>query len=128
MCGEKKFFVCKHCGNLVGFVKNAGVKIICCGEAMAELVPNTVEASQEKHLPVIKVDGNIVTVEIGSAAHPMEEKHWIDWVYILTAKGGQRKCLVPGDAPVVKFALVDDEIVAAFAHCNIHGLWKVEVK
>lgn len=128
MCGEQKFFVCKHCGNLVGFVKNAGVKIICCGEPMAELVPNTVEASQEKHLPVIKVDGNIVTVEIGSVAHPMEEKHWIDWVYILTAKGGQRKCLVPGDLPVVKFALVDDEVVAAFAHCNLHGLWKTEVK
>lgn len=122
---EQKFFVCKHCGNLVGMVNNAGVQIICCGEAMVELIPNTVDAAVEKHLPVVNINGNIVKVDIGSVAHPMTEEHSILWVYLQTEKGGQRKSLIPGDVPSLTFALTDDDaVIAAFAYCNLHGLWK----
>lgn len=120
---ERKFFICKHCGNIVGMVFDAKVPMMCCGEKMTELVPNTTDAAQEKHVPVISVDGNVVTVKIGSAPHPMTEAHLITWVYLETEKGGQRKVLHAGEVPEVKFALVDDKPLAAYAYCNLHGLW-----
>lgn len=125
---EGRFFICKHCGNLVGMIHNSGVSMICCGEPMTELVPNTVEAAHEKHIPVISVSGNQVTVKIGSVEHPMVEEHYIEWIYLETKRGGQRKGLRPGDKPEAVFALEDDEAVAAYAYCNIHGLWKAEIK
>ena len=94
---------------------------------MTKLEPGTVEASHEKHIPVVDVDGNTVTVTIGSVEHPMTEEHHIVWVYLQTDRGGQRKCLEIGKAPVVKFALADEKPVAAYAYCNIHGLWKTEI-
>ena len=110
--------------NIIGF--NTGNPIIC-GEKMQMLVPNTVDASVEKHVPVIKVDGNKVTVEVGSSPHPMIQEHYIEWIYIQTEKGGQRKELAPGDEPSVDFALTDDDkLEAAFAYCNLHGLWKAD--
>lgn len=125
MC-ETRFFICKHCGNLVGMIHNSGVPIICCGEPMSELIPGSVDASLEKHVPVVTVEGNTVTVAIGSVAHPMTEEHYIQWVYLQTTAGGQRKCFSPGDAPTVTFALTEGEPVAAFAYCNLHGLWKTD--
>lgn len=127
MCENQKFFTCKHCGNLVGMVLNHCVPLSCCGEKMDELVPNTVEASVEKHLPEVAVDNNIVTVKIGSVAHPMEEEHHIQFVYIETENGGQRKSLKVGEEPTVRFSLVDDKLIAVYAFCNIHGLWKTEL-
>ena len=121
---EQTFFVCKHCGNFVGMIFNAGVKMICCGENMVKLEPNTVEASTEKHLPVVKVDGNKVTVQIGSELHPMIDAHKIDFIYIETEKGGQRKNLVANNSPIAEFYLQDDKLVSAYAYCNLHGLWK----
>ena len=94
---------------------------------MTKLEPGTVEASHEKYIPVVDVDGNTVTVTIGSVEHPMTEEHHIVWVYLQTDRGGQRKCLEIGKAPVVKFALADEKPVAAYAYCNIHGLWKTEI-
>lgn len=126
---RQRFFICEHCGNMIGFLNFSGVPVVCCGENMKELVPNTMDASAEKHVPVIKVDGNIVTVEIGTAPHPMIEKHFIEWVYIQTAKGGQRKVLLPNNQPSVQFALTDDDkMEAAYAYCNLHGLWKATVE
>lgn len=122
MC-EHKFFRCKHCGNLVGMINNSGVPLICCGEPMEELKANSVDASQEKHVPVITVEGDVATVRVGSQPHPMAEEHYIQWVYLQTEKGGQRKCLSPGEEPSVSFALKDDKPVAAYAYCNLHGLW-----
>lgn len=122
-----KFFICKHCGNLVGLVLNKGVPLICCGEKMMELVPNTVEASKEKHLPVVAVNENTVTVSVGSVPHPMEEAHYIGFIYLETKNGGQRKSLLPGDAPEATFALVADEAIAVYAYCNLHGLWKTQL-
>ena len=127
MCKDQRFFICKHCGNLIGMIHNAGVPIICCGEEMTEIVANTTDAAQEKHVPVVSVDGELVTESVGSVNHPMQEEHFIQWVYLETAKGGQRKCFAPGEKPVVTFSLVDDEPVAAFAYCNLHGLWKADV-
>ena len=125
---QQKFYICKHCGNIIGFVHSSGVPVICCGEKMSELVPNTTDASSEKHVPVIKIEDNKVRIEIGSAPHPMTEEHHISWVYIQTEKGGQRKNLEPTGAPVVEFILTaDDKLVAAFAYCNLHGLWKAEI-
>ena len=128
MCKNQKFFICKHCGNLIGLIDNKGVPMVCCGENMTELVPNTVEASIEKHLPVVNADGNSVTVEIGSVPHPMEGAHQIAFVYVETQRGGQRKCLTPGQEPKVTFSFVDDNPVAVYAYCNLHGLWKTEIE
>lgn len=126
---EKRFYVCKHCGNMVGMIKNAGVPIICCGEPMAELTANTVEASQEKHLPVYTMDGGVLKVQVGSAEHPMLAEHYIEWIYVETEQGGQRKALKPGDKPSAEFAFAGgDKPVAVYAYCNLHGLWKTEVK
>ncbi len=124
---ETKFFICEHCGNIVGVIHDAGVPMMCCGQKMTQLVPGTVEASVEKHLPVVTADGNKVKVEIGSVAHPMAEEHSILWVYLQTDKGGQRKNLAVGEAPSVEFALCDEKPVAVYAYCNLHGLWKTEI-
>ncbi|MDF2540349.1 MAG: hypothetical protein K0S47_67 [Herbinix sp.] len=124
---EQKFFKCKHCGNIVGMIHSAGVSIICCEEEMEELIPNTTEASTEKHLPVVTMLGNTVMVEVGSVPHPMEEKHHIQWIYLETKHGGQRKSLAPGDEPKAIFALDNDEVLAVFEYCNLHGLWKTEI-
>lgn len=126
---DKKFFVCKHCGNLVEMIRNSGVPMVCCGEKMTELEANTVDASVEKHIPVVNVDGNIVTAKVGSVEHPMVDAHFIEWLYLQTSKGGQRKDLLPGEKPEAKFAVVEgEEPLAVFAYCNLHGLWKFEIK
>ncbi len=127
MMQELKFFLCKHCGNLVAMVHNSGVPIICCGEPMVELKPGTVDASLEKHVPVISTDEGTVTVKIGSVAHPMIEAHYIIWICLETKKGWQIKYLAPGEAPEATFAVGEDTPVSAYAYCNLHGLWKTEV-
>jgi superoxide reductase len=122
---EVKFFKCMHCGNIAGLIHNSGVPMVCCGDKMTELIPNTTDAAQEKHVPVVKVDGSSVTVTVGSTLHPMEEKHYIQWVYIQTSLGGQRHSFKPGDKPETTFALTKGEtFVAAYEYCNLHGLWK----
>lgn len=122
---ELKFLICEHCGNMVAMVKDAGVPILCCGEKMKELIPGTTEGAAEKHIPVCQVEGNRVRVSVGSTHHPMLEEHSIEWVAIQTKQGAQYKMLNPGRSPEVCFALCDaDEVEAAFAYCNLHGLWK----
>lgn len=122
---DMKFFVCEHCGNIIAMVKDKGVPVMCCGQKMTELVPNTEDAAQEKHVPVYEVKGNNVEVTIGAVEHPMLDEHYIEWIAIQTDKGNQRKALKPGDAPKAAFALLDGEkLVAVYAYCNLHGLWK----
>lgn len=122
-----KFYICEHCGNIVEMVHDAGVKPICCGQKMNELVPNTVEASGEKHIPAVSVREGIVEVNVGSVDHPMVEEHFIEWVELITDKGIQRKYLNAGEAPNAVFPLGDDKAVAVYAYCNLHGLWKTEL-
>jgi len=127
MCGKQKFFICKHCGNMIGLIEDEGVPMICCGEKMTELIPNTAEAATEKHLPEVTVSGDGISVQIGSVAHPMEEAHHITFVFVETEQGGQRKCLKAGQSPNLSFSFVEDKPVAAYAYCNLHGLWKTEI-
>ncbi len=124
---ETRFFVCSHCGNLVGMIHDAGVPLVCCGTKMEELIPNTTDAAGEKHLPVVTQEGDLLKVSVGSVNHPMTEQHSIQWVYVRTEHGGQRKSLAPGDEPKVTFALAGDKPVAVYAYCNLHGLWMTEV-
>ena len=128
MDSNQKFFCCKRCGNIVVFIKNSGVPMICCGEKLTELEPNTVEASVEKHLPVATVTGESINVQVGSAPHPMEEGHHIAFIYVKTEKGGQRKALNAGQEAKVSFCFTDDKPLAVYAYCNLHGLWKTEIK
>mgnify|MGYP001468953126 CR=1 FL=1 len=125
MC-DNKFYICRHCGNIIGLIYASGVPVVCCGEPMEQLTPNTVETSYEKHLPVVAVNGDTVEVSIGTVAHPMTLEHSIQWVYLQTENGGQRKCLKIGAAPKVRFALSGDRPIAAYAYCNLHGLWLTE--
>ena len=98
---------------------------MCCGQAMSEIVPGTVDASLEKHVPVYEVNGQKVSVKVGAAEHPMVDEHYIEWVALQTKSGNQRKSLKPGDKPEVCFSICEnDEVVAVYAYCNLHGLWK----
>ena len=122
---EQKFYICEHCGNIIAMVKNKGVPIMCCGQKMTELVPNTKEAATEKHIPVYEVKNGKVHVTVGSVEHPMLEEHYIEWISLQTKFGNQRKALTPGSKPEICFAICDgDEVEAVYAYCNLHGLWK----
>ena len=122
---EQRFFVCETCGNIIAMVKPSGVPVMCCGKKMKEIVPNTTDAAQEKHVPVWTKEGNLVKVQVGSVAHPMIPAHYIEWVSLQTKAGNQRKALSPEQAPEVAFAITEgDEVEAVYAYCNLHGLWK----
>ena len=121
-------YKCEHCGNIIAYLKDSGVRVQCCGEEMKPLIPNTTDAAGEKHVPVIAVDGSTVTVTIGAVEHPMLDAHYIEWILLETKEGRQRKTLKPGEKPVVVFSLAaGDEVIAAYEYCNLHGLWKATV-
>lgn len=120
-----KFYVCEHCGNLVTFLHSAGVPVMCCGQKMTELVPGTVDAAVEKHIPVVDVQGNVVSVKVGAVEHPMIPEHFIQWIALESSQGSQIKYLKPGEKPEAAFALAEGEaVVGVYAYCNLHGLWK----
>ncbi len=122
---EQKFYICKHCGNIIAKVKDTGVPVICCGEPMSEIIPGTTDAAVEKHVPVWTVENGIVHVKVGSVEHPMLPEHYIEWVSLHTKQGNQRKELHPGEKPEVCFALCEgDEVETVYAYCNLHSLWK----
>lgn len=124
---ESKFYVCKHCGNVVTFINESGAPLTCCGDLMDQIVPNSVEAAVEKHIPVITIDGNKLAVTVGSVEHPMLPEHFIQWIYLETDKGFQMKYLAPGEQPTVFFELNGEKPVVTYAYCNLHGLWKAEI-
>jgi len=128
MSGKQKFYICEQCGNMIGLIQDQGVPMMCCGEDMTELVPNTVEASTEKHLPSVTVSGDSIGVQVGSVPHPMEEGHHISFIYVETERGGQRKCLKTGEKPQLSFCFADDKPAAVYAYCNLHGMWKTEIQ
>ncbi|MDY3846252.1 MAG: desulfoferrodoxin family protein [Eubacteriales bacterium] len=125
---KEKFYICRHCGNLIGVLHNAGVPMMCCGQKMEVLVPNTTEAAGEKHLPVVTVKDGKIHVNVGEVNHPMLDEHFIEWVYVETEHGGQRRILKPGDSPEATFCIGDDKPIAVYAYCNLHGLWMTEIK
>ena len=125
---DSRFYLCEKCGNLVGLIERGGGQLVCCGQKMTRLEAGASDASREKHVPVAEYSGRAVTVQVGSVAHPMSEEHYIGWIYLETNKGGQRKVLKAGDEPVAEFALSEGEIpTAAYAWCNLHGLWVSEI-
>ena len=124
---KTKFYICRHCGNLVHMIHDAGVPMMCCGQKMDELLPNTVEASGEKHLPAVTVEDAAVHVNVGSINHPMIPEHYIEWIYVQTENSGHLKIRKPGDDPSAAVCLGDDKALAVYAYCNLHGLWMTEV-
>jgi len=124
---EPKFYICKHCGNVVTFIKESGAPLTCCGDLMTEIIPNAVEASTEKHLPVVTLEGNTVSVVVGSVEHPMLPEHFIQWIYLETEKGLQMKYLSPGEKPQAVFELSGEKAIAVYEYCNLHGLWKTVI-
>jgi superoxide reductase len=116
-------YKCLLCGNMVEVIHTGEGELVCCGQPMKLLVENSVDAAQEKHVPVVeKIDGGY-KVTVGSVPHPMEEKHWIEWIELVADGKAYRQFLNPGDAPEATFA-VDAAEVTAREHCNLHGLWK----
>jgi superoxide reductase len=117
-----KFYKCAECGNVVELLSELYGELSCCGEPMSELVPNTVEASKEKHVPFAQsADGKII-VSVGSVLHPMEEKHYIEWILFDDGVNQKRVTLKPGDKP--EAVAEQTEKCVIYAYCNIHGLWK----
>ena len=120
-----RFYICRHCGNVVEKVLDSGVPVVCCGEKMEALIPNSVEASGEKHVPVVTAADGVLDVNVGSADHPMVEEHYIQWIALETNQGSQITYLQPGQAPRASFALAEgEEVKAVYEYCNLHGLWK----
>lgn len=123
-----KLYRCLHCGNIVEMVKDSGVTPVCCGEAMEVLNPNTTDGATEKHVPVAKVEGNIVTVKVGSVEHPMLSEHHIAYIFLETNLGVHRANLNPTGKPEAEFILAEGEkAVCAYEYCNLHGFWKADL-
>ena len=124
---DPKFYVCPKCGQVIEIVHDKGRIPRCCGEKVLPLEPNSVEASGEKHMPLVHVEGDRAEVNVGAVDHPMQEAHWIQWVELVSREGAQRRYLEPGQDPRVVFHLGQDKPLAVYAYCNLHGLWKAEL-
>lgn len=124
---DSKFYICPDCGMIIDTIHNSGIAPSCCGMKMDCLLPNTVEASGEKHIPAVSVGDGVVTVNVGTVNHPMQDAHYIEWVQLNTEHGMQRRYLNPGEAPSVVFHLGGEKPVSVYAYCNLHGLWKTEL-
>jgi superoxide reductase len=119
-----KFYQCNHCKQIAVKELDRGVKLFCCGEAMSELVPNTHDGAGEKHVPVVTIEGNKVSVNVGAVDHPMLDVHYIMFIAIETTQGHYVKHLQPGEAPHAEFCLAEgEEFVKAYEYCNLHSLW-----
>lgn len=123
---KTKFYRCSHCGNVIVKVVDAGVPVVCCGEPMQELIPNTVDASNEKHVPVVtRIDDCHIKVEVGSVPHPMLPEHHIAFIYLETENGGIRVDLT--DKPEAVICTCSNKPVAVYEYCNLHGLWMTQL-
>lgn len=123
MAERLEIYKCELCGNIIEVLHGAAGELVCCGQPMAKLTENTVDAAKEKHVPVLeKVEGGY-KVTVGSVAHPMEEKHFIEWIELIADGKAYRQFLNPGEAPEATFAVTATS-VSAREYCNLHGLWK----
>lgn len=123
MTQKLQVYKCEKCGNIVEVLHAGAGKLVCCGEPMVLQQENTVDASKEKHVPVVEKSADAVTVTVGSAVHPMVEKHYIEWIDIVVDGKVYREFLTPDQEPKVVFRAVDGDLYAR-AYCNLHGLWK----
>ncbi len=123
-----KFVKCKHCGNVVEFINDSGVPMMCCGERMEELKANTTDAAQEKHVPVATLDGNTLHIEVGSVLHPMTKEHLIQQIIVVNGRRIDKVVLDDMVPPIADFTVNPNKEIEVYAYCNLHGLWKVSVK
>jgi len=119
-----EIYKCKVCGNIVEVVHAGAGGLVCCGQQMTLMVENTTDAAREKHIPVLDEIAEGVNIKVGSIAHPMEEKHFIEWIEVITDGKTARQSLKPGDSPEAIFAGDAAKITTIRAYCNLHGLWK----
>ncbi len=127
MIERMQVYKCEVCGNIVTVLHAGGGKLVCCGQAMNLIEANSVDAAQEKHVPVIEKTDDGILVKVGSAAHPMEDKHYIEWIQIVADGVCLSAFLKPGEAPEKLFKVKADNVVA-MSYCNLHGLWKSKLK
>ena len=118
-----QIYKCEVCGNMVEVIHEGKGQLVCCNQPMKQMVENTVDAAKEKHIPVVEKTAAGVKIKVGSVAHPMEEKHYIEWVQIIAGGKSFRQFLKPGEAPEAAFE-VKANIEAVREYCNLHGLWK----
>ena len=123
MAKIKGIYKCEVCGNIVEVLHEGEGTLVCCGKPMKHFVENTTEGAKEKHLPVIEKTDEGYVVKVGSIEHPMEEKHYIEWIELIADGISYRKFLKPGDKPVAEFKIKAEEVQAR-EYCNLHGLWK----
>jgi len=125
MAERLEVYKCEACGNIVEVLFGGAGELVCCGEPMKQMIENTVDAAKEKHVPVIEMIDGGFKVKVGSVAHPMEEKHYIEWIELLADGTAYRQFLEPGMPPEAVFN-IQAESVSAREYCNLHGLWKGE--
>ena len=123
MTERLQVYKCDVCGNIVEILHEGKGELVCCKQPMKLFVENTVDAAKEKHVPVVEKTAGGVTVKVGSVAHPMEEKHYIEWIEIISDGKAYRQFLKPGEVPVATFDIGAEQITAR-EYCNLHGLWK----
>jgi superoxide reductase len=123
MVERLQIYKCEVCGNIIEVLHGGKGQLICCNQPMKLFTENTVDAAKEKHVPVLEKATGGVTVKVGSVAHPMEEKHYIEWIELLVDGKAYRQFLKPGDAPEALFTIKADKVEAR-EYCNLHGLWK----
>lgn len=123
MAEQLEVYKCDACGNIVEVLHGGAGELVCCGEAMQLFIENTVDAAKEKHVPVIEKTADGFKVKVGSVAHPMEEKHYIEWVEVIAGGKSYRQFLKPGEEPEATFCVDTDQVIAR-EYCNLHGLWK----
>lgn len=122
MAKKLEIYKCEACGNIVEVVHGGEGELVCCGQPMKKITENTVDAAKEKHVPVVEKVSGGVKVIVGSTAHPMEDKHYIEWIEIIADGKAYRQFLAPGEKPEATFQIKADKI-AVREYCNIHGLW-----
>ncbi len=123
MAEKLEIYKCDKCGNIVEVLHGGAGELVCCGEPMKQMTENTVDAAKEKHVPVVEKIAGGVKVKVGDVAHPMEEKHYIEWIEIIADGKAYRQFLEPGQAPEATFMVEADNLTAR-EYCNLHGLWK----
>ncbi len=123
MTNKNEVYKCPLCGNIVEVLHTGAGELVCCGQPMDLMAENTVDAALEKHVPVVEKVDNGYKVSVGSVAHPMEEKHWIEWIELVADGKVYRQDLAPGQSPEATFCVEAAEVTAR-AYCNLHGHWK----
>jgi superoxide reductase len=123
MAQQHEVYKCDLCGNIIDVLHGGGGELVCCGETMKLVTENTVDAAKEKHVPVVEKTANGYKVTVGSTLHPMEAKHYIEWIEVIADGKSYKQFLQPGQEPVAEFCIQAEQVTAR-EYCNLHGLWK----